>query len=85
MGHLLPRDRKAQKYLDEARDLFSTSMKGEPLTTDESMLRAAQLKARKSLLPDPSNYDAALLLGHIFPTMTIQDRANKRCVTMTLR
>src|ERR1700735_27271 len=66
VNHLVSKATKAQKYLDDARDLFTSSMKGEPLTTDESMLKAAQVKARRTLLLDPSNYDAALLLGHIF-------------------
>jgi Tfp pilus assembly protein PilF len=66
VGHSVPTAKRAQEYLGEARNLFTFSMKGEPLTTDASMLRAAQVKARRTLLLDPSNYDAALLLGHIF-------------------
>jgi pentatricopeptide repeat protein len=66
VSHLVPKATRAQKYLDEARDLFAFSMKGEALTTDESMLKAAEIKAKRTLLLDPSSYDATLLLGHIF-------------------
>ena len=63
--HLAPRATRVQDYLDGARELFIFSMKGEPLTTDVSMLRAAEVKARRALLLDPSSYDAVLLLGDI--------------------
>jgi pentatricopeptide repeat protein len=63
--HLVPKATRLQEYIEEATDLYTFSMKGEPLATDEAMLRAAQVKARRALLLDPSNYDATLLLGQI--------------------
>ena len=62
---VLPKRLRAEEYLKEARELFTFSMKGTPLQTDFSMLRAARAKARKALLLDPSNYQAVLLLAHI--------------------
>jgi pentatricopeptide repeat protein len=62
---LVPKATRVQEYLDEARDLFIFSMKGELLTTDASMVKAAEVKTRRALLLDPLNYDAILLLGDI--------------------
>jgi tetratricopeptide (TPR) repeat protein len=51
---------KAEEYLDRARELYGFS------NSDPALLRGALIKARKSLLLDPENYETLILLGDIF-------------------
>ena len=51
---------RAEEYLDRARDLYIFSEDSRPAS-----LRKALTIARKSLLLDPRNYDALILLGDI--------------------
>jgi pentatricopeptide repeat protein len=78
--HLVPKATRAQKYVEEASDLFAFSMQGEPLATDETMLKAAEVKARRALLLDPSNYDAAVLLGHILADYDDDPKASEAAI-----
>lgn len=51
---------RAEEYLDRAGELFGFS------DLRPALLRQALIKARKSLLLDPRNYDTLVLLGQIY-------------------
>jgi tetratricopeptide (TPR) repeat protein len=66
---------RAEEYLDRASDLYIFSEDSRP-----AMLREAFVIARKSLLIDPQNYEALLLLGNI-----ISDIDDPKCIPQALR
>lgn len=66
---------RAEEYLDRARDLYIFSEDSRP-----ALLREALAIARRSLLIDPQNYEALLLLGNI-----ISDIDDPKCIPQALR
>jgi tetratricopeptide (TPR) repeat protein len=66
---------RAEKYLDRASDLYIFSEDSRP-----ALLREAIALARKSLLVDPQNYEALILLGNI-----ISDIDDPKCIPQALR
>jgi len=66
---------RAEEYLDRASDLYIFSEDSRP-----ALLREALAIARRSLLIDPQNYEALLLLGNI-----ISDIDDPKCLPQALR
>src|SRR5271170_5000937 len=66
---------RAEEYLDRASDLYIFSEDSRP-----ALLREALAIARRSLLIDPQNYEALLLLGNI-----IADIDDPKCIPQALQ